>query len=164
MHRRPVYKGTSSAPWWTEEYATSDGSETKDDAVGYGSTVHRGGQAVARGCDRLGPDEVSDAEATGAPEGFKAALSIQYSSRHTIIVCLDNIATATCLRGKPSDSSQDVFIELQALAASQDATKVRWVPGHAKILGNEADALAKARCLKSVPRCPPHAGLSASSR
>jgi hypothetical protein len=67
------------------------------------------------------------------------------------VVCLDNIAAASCLRGKPSDSSQDVFIEFQTLAAAHGATSVRWVPGHAKIPGNEeADELAKAGCLQPV--------------
>ncbi|KAI9148675.1 hypothetical protein HJFPF1_10716 [Paramyrothecium foliicola] len=130
----------------------SDGSQTKESAVGCGFTVHRGDQAIAQGSNRLGPAEVFDAEATGALEGFKAALSTQDSSERTIIVCLDNTAAATCLRGKPSDSSQDVFIEFQTLTASHGDTKVRWVPGHAKIPGNEeADALAKAACLKPVP-------------
>ncbi|KFA68466.1 hypothetical protein S40285_09111, partial [Stachybotrys chlorohalonatus IBT 40285] len=143
---------------WLEELPAltlivySDGSQTKDGAFGHGFTVHRGGKAITRGSDRLGPAEVFDAEATGALEGFKAALSIQDSSEQTIIVCLDNIAAATCLRGKPSDSSQDIFIEFQALAASHGDTKIRWVPGLAKILGNEeADAPAKPGCLKPVP-------------
>jgi ribonuclease HI len=95
---------------------------------------------------------VFDAEAAGALGGLKAALSTQHSSDRTIIVCLDNIAAASCLRRQPSDSSQDVFIELQALAALHGATKVRWVPGHANIPGHEgADALAKAGSLKPIP-------------
>ncbi|KAI8412253.1 hypothetical protein FOFC_08883 [Fusarium oxysporum] len=45
----------------------------------------------------------------------------------------------------PSDSSQDVFLEFQALAASHGAIQVRWVPGHTDIPGNDqADKLAKA--------------------
>ncbi|MBD2358785.1 hypothetical protein H6G41_30020 [Tolypothrix sp. FACHB-123] len=131
----------------------SDGSKTDEGAAGYGFAVHQDGQQIARGCGRLGLAEVFDSEATGALEGLKAALEHQGSSAPTpIIVCLDNIAAARCLRGKPSDSSQDIFIEFQDLAAAHGATTVRWVPGHTGIPGNdEADALAKAGCLEATP-------------
>lgn len=69
-----------------------------------------------------------------------------HGSGQRIVVCLDNIAAATCLRGRRSDASQDVFIEFQTLAAAHGATSVRWVPSHAKIPGN-----AKAGYLKPVP-------------
>ncbi|KAM4058872.1 acid phosphatase domain-containing protein [Hirsutella rhossiliensis] len=54
--------------------------------------------------------------AKGALEGLRAALSLPRSQR--VVVCLDNIAAATCLRGMPADSSQDVFLEFQALATA----------------------------------------------
>jgi hypothetical protein len=114
--------------------------------------VHQDGEPVGRGCGRLGPAEVFDAEATGALRGLQAALLVPRSPDLQIVVCLDNITAASCLQGKPSDSSQDVFIEFQALAAAHDATSVRWVPGHTKIPGNEeADGLAKAGCLQLAP-------------
>ncbi|KAJ6437109.1 reverse transcriptase [Purpureocillium lavendulum] len=93
---------------------------------------------------RLGPAEVFDAEAKGALEGLRAALGL--AGPRQIVVCLDNLAAATCLRGTPADSSQEVFLEFQALATTNGATEVRWIiPGHTNIAGNEqADALAKA--------------------
>ncbi|RYC80419.1 hypothetical protein BFJ63_vAg16695 [Fusarium oxysporum f. sp. narcissi] len=94
---------------------------------------------------RFGPAEVFDAEAAGALDGLKAALTLQDSATQDIIICLDNLAAATRLRGAPSDSSQDAFLEFQALAASHGSTQVRWAPGHTDIPGNEqADKLAKA--------------------
>ncbi|KAM4062397.1 RNase H domain-containing protein [Hirsutella rhossiliensis] len=119
-------------------------------AVGYGYAIHLDGQTVLSGCGRLGPAEVFDAEAKGALEGLRAALSLPRSQR--VVVCLDNIAAATCLRGMPADSSQDVFLEFQALATAHGATEVRWIPGHTSIPGNEqADALAKAGTSQPEP-------------
>ncbi|OAQ62538.1 endonuclease/reverse transcriptase [Purpureocillium lilacinum] len=87
--------------------------------------------------------EVFDAEAKGALEGLRAALNLPSPRR--IFVCLDNLGVATCLGGMPADSSLEVFLEFQALATAHGAVKVRWIPGHTKIAGNEqADALAKA--------------------
>ncbi|KAJ0138252.1 Uncharacterized protein HZ326_18802 [Fusarium oxysporum f. sp. albedinis] len=111
----------------------------------YGFTIHQNNIPIFDGSGRLGPAEVFDAEATGALEGLKAALNLRESGSQNIFICLDNLAAATCLRRTPADSSQDVFLEFQALAASHGATQVRWVPGHSDIPGNEqADKLAKA--------------------
>jgi ribonuclease HI len=115
----------------------SDGSLSSQGAASYGFTIHQGNFPVLVGLGRLGPAEVFDAEAAGALEGLKAALTLQDSATQDIIFCLDNLGVATCLRGTPSDSSQDVFLEFQALAASHGATQVRWVPGHTDIPGNE---------------------------
>ncbi|KAJ6437552.1 Intermediate cleaving peptidase 55 [Purpureocillium lavendulum] len=121
----------------------SDGSLSAEKAAGYGYVIHRNGHTLMRGNGRLGPAEVFDAEAKGALEGLCAALHLPSPRR--IFVCLDNLAAATCLRGIPADSSQEVFLEFQALATTHGAVEVRWIPGHTNIAGNEqADALAKA--------------------
>ncbi|SCO75913.1 uncharacterized protein FRV6_00125 [Fusarium oxysporum] len=108
----------------------SDGSLSSEGAASYGFTIHQNNIPIFDGSGRLGPAEVFDAEATRALKGLKAALNLQGSAAQTIFICLDNLAAATCLQGTPSDSSQDVFLEFQALAASHRAT--------------QADKLAKA--------------------
>ncbi|KID83219.1 reverse transcriptase [Metarhizium guizhouense ARSEF 977] len=130
----------------------SDGSLSSSGAAGYGYVVHQSGRSVCQGAGRLGPAEVFDAEAKGALEGLKAALRLTQSATQRIVVCLDNIAAAKCLRGKPSDSSQRVFLTFQALAKTHRKTEVRWIPGHTKIPGNEqADILAKTGCAEPEP-------------
>ncbi|EXU95536.1 reverse transcriptase domain protein [Metarhizium robertsii] len=130
----------------------SDGSLSPTGAAGYGFTVHQNGHSIRHGAGRLGPAEVFDAEAKGALEGLKAALNLPQSVTQKIVVCLDNIAAAKCLRGRPSDSSQRVFLTFQALAKTHRKTEVRWIPGHTKIPGNEqADILAKTGCAQPEP-------------
>jgi ribonuclease HI len=123
----------------------SDGSLSSEGAASYGFTIHQNNIPIFDGSGRLGPAEVFDAEATGALEGLKAALNLRELATQNILICLDNLAAATCLRGTPSESSQNVFLEFQALTTSHGAVQVRWVPGHCDIPGNEqADKLAKA--------------------
>ncbi|KJZ71584.1 hypothetical protein HIM_09053 [Hirsutella minnesotensis 3608] len=130
----------------------SDGSLYPTGAAGYGFTVHKNGHSTRQGAGRLGPAEVFDAEAKGALEGLKAALRLPSSATRRIVVCLDNIAAAKCLRGEPSDSSQRVFLTFQALAKTHRKTEVRWIPGHTKIPGSEqADILAKTGCAQPEP-------------
>ncbi|KJK73659.1 hypothetical protein H634G_11075 [Metarhizium anisopliae BRIP 53293] len=130
----------------------TDGSLSPTGAAGYGFTVHQNGHSIRHGAGRLGPAEVFDAEAKGALEGLKAALNLPQSVTQKIVVCLDNIAAAKCLRGKPPDSSQRVFLTFQALAKTHRKTEVRWIPGHTDIPGNEqADILAKTGCAQPEP-------------
>ncbi|KAL3955841.1 hypothetical protein ACCO45_009860 [Purpureocillium lilacinum] len=129
----------------------SDGSQLPSGAVGYGFTVQRNEQPIAHGSGRLGPAEVFDAEAVGALEGLQAAIAAATNTT-SIVVCIDNLAVATCLRGNPADSSQDAFTKFQDLAKAHGDFEVRWIPGHAGIPGNEeADGLAKAGCLLPEP-------------
>ncbi|OAQ93892.1 reverse transcriptase [Purpureocillium lilacinum] len=130
----------------------SDGSQLPSGAVGYGFTVQRNEQPIAHGSGRLGPAEVFDAEAVGALEGLQAAIAAAVNTTTSIVVCIDNLAVATCLRGNPADSSQDAFTKFQDLARAHGDVEVRWIPGHAGIPGNEeADSLAKAGCLLPEP-------------
>ncbi|KAM4060040.1 endonuclease-reverse transcriptase domain-containing protein [Hirsutella rhossiliensis] len=81
--------------------------------------------------------------------GLRAALSLPAADQ--IVVCLDNLAVATCLQGMPSDSSQKEFLEFQALAAEHGATEIRWIPGHTNI----PDALPTLAYLRKVARQRP---------
>ncbi|RYC78313.1 hypothetical protein BFJ63_vAg18812, partial [Fusarium oxysporum f. sp. narcissi] len=108
----------------------SDGSLSSEGAASYGFTIHQNNIPIFDGSGRLGPAEVFDAEATGALEGLKAALNLRELATQNIFICLDNLAAATCLRGTPSESSQNVFLEFQALTTSHGAI--------------QADKLAKA--------------------
>ncbi|KAM4054889.1 RNase H domain-containing protein [Hirsutella rhossiliensis] len=118
-------------------------------AVGYGYAIHLDGQTVLSGCGRLGPAEVLMQKRKARS---RACALPKPPRSQRVVVCLDNIAAATCLRGMPADSSQDVFLEFQALATAHGATEVRWIPGHTSIPGNEqADALAKAGTSQPEP-------------
>ncbi|KAM4066566.1 reverse transcriptase (RNA-dependent DNA polymerase) [Hirsutella rhossiliensis] len=108
---------------------------------GYGYAVHQDGLTVLSGNGRLGLAEVFDAEARGSLEGLRAALSLPAADQ--IVVCLDNLAVATCLQGMPSDSSQKEFLEFQALAAEHGATEIRWIPGHTNIPGSDQKTHSK---------------------
>ncbi|EMT73957.1 hypothetical protein FOC4_g10000229 [Fusarium odoratissimum] len=130
---------------WLTLVVYSDGSLSEKGVASYGFTIHQDHSPILDGSGRLGPAEVFDAEARGALEGLKAALNLRESASQNIFICLDNLAAATCLQGTPSDSSQHIFLEFQALVTSHGAVQVRWVPGHTDIPGNEqADKLAKA--------------------
>ncbi|KAH8122956.1 hypothetical protein LI328DRAFT_169878 [Trichoderma asperelloides] len=113
---------------------------------------HTNSRSIASGRGRLGAAEIFDAEEKGALKGLKAALDTRGPSRSPIAVRLDNLAAAGCLQGTPSDSSQDVFLEFQALTATRRAIEIRWVPSYTKILGNEEiNALAKEGCSYPEP-------------
>lgn len=113
---------------------------------------------MASGRGRLGPAEVFDAEALGALEGLKHAVSApedaQLCKTH---VCLDNLAAAQCLVGRPSDSSQAVFAESRNIARTHRVHE-KWCPGHEDIAGNRADALAKPGALLDTRVLPPCQG------
>ncbi|KAL9563922.1 hypothetical protein ACKAV7_011957 [Fusarium commune] len=113
MHFSRTPKGESAEAFlqWVETVdlttwiVYSDGLLSSEGAASYGFAIHQKDLSICDGSGRLGPAEVFDAEAIGALEGLKAALNLPGSAAQDIIVCLDNLAAATCLRGTPSDSS-----------------------------------------------------------
>jgi hypothetical protein len=79
----------------------SNGSLSEKGMAGYGFIIHQDNSPIFKGAGHLGPAEVFNAEARGALEGLKAALNLPTSATQNAVICLDNLAAASCLRGTP---------------------------------------------------------------
>ncbi|TVY89104.1 hypothetical protein LAWI1_G004647 [Lachnellula willkommii] len=137
----------------------SDGSknEATDGMAGGGAVLHQHGEKFARKAFSLGPHaEVFDAEAAAALCGAKMGLNSPQSECATDMwVFLDNLEVAMRLLAPSEGSSQSIFTEFCEIARKwplrprkehllPGAVRVRWVPGHLSIDGNEeADLAAK---------------------
>lgn len=145
----------------------SDGSLSGQGA-GYGYVVYYGKIRVAQGHGAAGTrTEVHDAEIMGAVEGLKAALAADCAAYATgITVLLDNLAAASLLAdGRPAPHRRELTGSFKQLSLQWSSTKgllprtpvrVRWVPGHSGIAGNEeADELAKRGATLNGAHIPP---------
>lgn len=137
----------------------SDGSksEATDGATGGGFVSYQYNIQIDRKAFSMGYNaEVFDAEATAALNGARAALAAPSAKLATDLwVFLDNLEVAMRLLTPSAGSSQSVFTEFCDVARKwplrhrlphtlPGAVKVRWVPGHLDVEGNEAaDKAAK---------------------
>lgn len=129
----------------------SDGSKQQNGAAGAGFVAYQGGLQILRHSIPLGVGvEIFDAEARGALEGAKAAIGSPTTKFATNLwVCLDNLEVALHLLSPFPGSSQSIFDEFLGLNSLWQSryrlahtglgeVRIRWVPGHAAIAGNEA--------------------------
>ncbi|KAI1006345.1 hypothetical protein K3495_g1877 [Podosphaera aphanis] len=126
--------------------------------------AYQGGLQILRQSIPLGVGaEIFDAEARGALEGAKAAIGSPTTKFATNLwVCLDNLEVAIHLLSPFQGSSQSIFNEFLDLNSSWQSryriahtglaeVRIRWVPRHAAIVGNEAaDEAAKLGALLPI--------------
>ena len=121
-----------------------------DGLAGARSVMYQYGLLLNRQVTPLGPNaEVFDAEAIMALNGAKLALlapSAQFAT--DLWVFLNNLEVALRLLGNFTGSSQTVFQEFREVARKWPErtrllhtrprrVRIRWVPGHLKVLDNE---------------------------
>jgi ribonuclease HI len=143
----------------------SDGSKLINGATGAGFVVYQASHEVLRQSIPLGSKaEVFDAEAIAALAGAETAIALPSARFATNLwVFLDNLEVAMRLLSPFPGTSQEIFSRFSEVTTKwQQRTRlphvgpgevrIRWVPGHTKVPGNEAaDSAAKAGALLHLP-------------
>jgi ribonuclease HI len=136
----------------------TNGSKLPNGIAGAGFALYQTGRLCLQLSFSFGPNkEVFDAEAEAALAGIKAATQSCTARFVTDLwVCLDNLEVATRLLSPFTGSSQEVFESFQTLALTWPeperfsymnggSVRICWVPGYAKVPGNEVAAKAAKR-------------------
>ena len=104
---------------------------------------------IGSGAGPLLGAEAYDAEILGAQRALEAAILVAGSK--LIKVLLDSSEAIQSLRSGRSRSFQGIVDKFVSDCRNHQSVKVRWIPGHSGILGNErADKLAKT-ALRDLP-------------
>ena len=114
--------------------------------------------------------EVTDAEAIAARQGMRASTWMRPPQATALCLCIDNYSVVHRIASrKPKHGTSQIEVdEVRRLLADWPRepvdvfegdrlqARVRWVPGHDDVEGNEvADALAKEGCSSAAPLVTP---------
>ncbi|KAE8215350.1 hypothetical protein CF319_g9021, partial [Tilletia indica] len=151
----------------------TDGSRTEEGSTGAGWTVGLRGREISSGSSPTGAHrEVFDAELIALLSGLTSAIDqAQRRGLKNINIWADNNAAVQALAVGLSSSSLSVVKTFDRRARrwlrqdSRNRLGLRWVPGHAKVSGNErADYLAKRGSSGEGTLFPPATSVSYAGR
>lgn len=141
----------------------TDGSRDDEGNTGAGWVVYQGNRLIASGhgaCGKL--SEVADAEALAALHGMRDAVRLAPNNATDLFLFIDNYSVVQRIAGEASQrgtsahiikATRELLLRWKGTAGGRQLYhahpkgRVRWVPGHCEVQGNEAaDSQAKRGC------------------